>query len=74
MVAKSKIKITNKEHKPEESKSESSQIVDFKKERTLVGEKTFILEDFLALIKLLNKNVNPDKLKHSYDIFYNLII
>ncbi len=74
MVAKSKIKITNKEHKPEESKSEPSQIVDFKKERTLVGEKTFILEDFLALIKLLNKNVNQDKLKHSYDIFYNLII
>ena len=69
MVAKSKI--TNNEHRPEESKSEASQIVDFEKERTTVGEKAFILEDFLALIKLLNKNVNPDKLKHSYDIFYN---
>lgn len=71
MVAKSKIKITNKEHKPEESKSKPSQIVDFEKERTIVGEKAFMLEDFLALIKLLNKNVIPDKLKHSYDIFYN---
>ena len=69
MVAKSKI--TNNEHRREESKSEASQIVDFKKERTIVREKAFILEDFLALIKLLNKNVNPDKLKHSYDIFYN---
>jgi hypothetical protein len=69
LVAKSKI--TNKEHRPEESKSEASQIVDFEKERTIVREKAFILEDFLALIKLLNKNVNPDKLNHSYDIFYN---
>jgi len=61
--------MTDKEHKPVESKSEPSQILDLERERAIVGEKVFTLEDFLAQTKRLNKNVNPDKLKHSSDIF-----
>lgn len=71
MVAKRQIGMTDKEHKPGESKSEPSVAIGLEKERAIVGEKRFTLEDFIAQSKRLNKNVNPDRFKHSSDIFPN---
>lgn len=63
--------MTDKEHKPGESKSEDSVVIGLEKESAIVGEKVFTLEDFIAQTKRLNKNVCPDRFKRSSDIFPN---
>jgi len=44
---------------------------NLERERAIIGEKKFTLEDFIAQSKRLNKNVDPDRLKKSSDIFPN---